>query len=400
MIQLSICLPTRNRQTYCIETIRALANSDRTDFEVLVGDNSDDGSILADFFETELKDQRFRLVGPEDKVLPMVDNWERLAALAKGRWISVIGDDDYIDPKLVLLLKYYERLYPEVEAVAWSRMNFNWPDNRPQPALSTIPVCHDTVIAVKTRLQDHLYRWTERKRVPSGGFGAYHGAVRRSLMERIKRKYGGRYFEHPVVDFESVCKVIREAKMLVHCQRPFSVLGAGAASNSAGTQSQKTLVERALTFKKETEGKVDMDDPIFPFPISDPGAGLCASIASTTSWFCRTYDIDTSGFGENFAHAAMDELRYARTEADYDVKRAYFERGFEALDGGKWRHLFKPAPFHGNTSLNELSGVLNDMLYLREASVPSTTPADFYKFAEHAILPIEIVASGARAFAR
>ena len=35
MIQLSICLPTRNRQKYCIETIRSIAASDATDFEVI-----------------------------------------------------------------------------------------------------------------------------------------------------------------------------------------------------------------------------------------------------------------------------------------------------------------------------------------------------------------------------
>ncbi|MDP2734364.1 MAG: glycosyltransferase family A protein, partial [Hoeflea sp.] len=142
MIQLSICLPTRNRQSYCIETIRALAESDRADFEVIVGDNSDDGSVLADFFSQDFHDPRFRLIGPEDTVLPMVDNWERLAGLATGRWVSVIGDDDYLDPKLVLMLKYYERLYPEVESVSWSRMHFNWPDNRPSPALSVVPVSH------------------------------------------------------------------------------------------------------------------------------------------------------------------------------------------------------------------------------------------------------------------
>jgi hypothetical protein len=400
MIQLTICLPTRNRQSYCIETIRALAVSDRDDFEVIVGDNSDDGTILSDFFAQDFHDPRFELVGPQDGVLAMVDNWERLVELAKGRWISVIGDDDYLDPNLSALLKHYERLHPEVESVGWSRMNFNWPDNRVLSTLSTIPVSHDTFIAVKSRLQDQLYRWSERKRVPAGGFGAYHGAVRKSLMERIKRKFGGRYFEHPVVDFESVCKTIREAKMLVHCQRPFSVLGAGAASNSAGTQSQKVLVERARTFKRETVGKVDMDDPVFPFPISDKGAALSASIASTTFWFCRTYGVDLTGFPENFAQAAADELRYARSEADFEAKKAFFERGFDTWDGGKWRDHFKPGAFQPNISFNELSGVIKDMLYVREEVVPSKTPADFYRFAEHAILPAEIVASGARAFAR
>ena len=205
-------------------------------------------------FETQnLKDSRFRLVGPADTVLSMVDNWERLIGLTRGRWLSVIGDDDYIDPRLVLLLKYYERLYPEVESVSWARMSYNWPDNRPDPALSVIPVAHDTYVAVKSIVQDRLYRWSQGTKRPAVGFGLYHGAVRKPVMERIKRKYGGRYFEHPVVDYESSCKIIREARMLVHCQRPFSVLGACKASNSAGTKSRKTMVERVNTFKAESD---------------------------------------------------------------------------------------------------------------------------------------------------
>mgnify|MGYP003630336381 CR=1 FL=1 len=400
MIQLSICLPTRNRQVYCIETIRALAANEGTDFEVIVGDNSDDGSVLADFFAGELNDSRFRLIGPEDAVLPMVDNWERLAGEAKGRWVSIIGDDDYIDPKLVLILKYYERLYPEVESVSWSRMIYNWPDNRPVPALSVVPVTHDTYVAVKSNVQDRLYRWIEGNRRPAAAFGIYHGALRKSLMERIKRKYGNRYFEHPVVDFESNCKTIREARMMVHCQRPLSVLGACAASNSAGTRSQKTKIERVEIFKKETEGKVDMDDPVFPFPISDKGASICSTVASTTSWFCRTYGIDLSGFPENFARAAMDECVNTVDENDYLDKVAYFKRGFDVWDGGKWRDFFKPEPFRGEPSAHQMTGVLRDYLYVREDAEPSRTPAEFYRFGEHAVLPVEVVASGARVFTR
>ena len=400
MIQLSICLPTRNRQKYCFETIRALAASDASDFEVIVGDNSDDASILADFITNELKDSRFRLIAPEDTVLPMVDNWERLVGEAKGRWISVIGDDDYIDPKLVLLLKYYERIYPGVESIVWARMKFNWPDNRSARGLSVVPVSHGTYIANKSSLQDRLYRWSDGTKRPAASFGVYHGAVRKSLMERIKRKYGGRYFEHPVVDFDSTCKVIREAKMLVHCQRPFSVLGACAASNSAGTTSRKTLMERVKTFKAETQGKTDMDDPVFPFPISDPGASFCSAIASTTSWFCRTYGIDLSGFPENFSRAAMDELSDTVIEEDHELRKAFFERCFDVWEGGKWRDCFQPKPFRGNKSYNETCGVINNYLYIREDVTPSQTPAEFYHFGESAIMPIEHVVSGARTFAR
>jgi GT2 family glycosyltransferase len=79
-VYLTICIPTRNRQSYCIEALKAIAEAPETDFEVIVADNSDDPAILDDFFRTQLKDDRFRLLPPQQTVLSMVDNWERTMA--------------------------------------------------------------------------------------------------------------------------------------------------------------------------------------------------------------------------------------------------------------------------------------------------------------------------------
>ena len=401
MADLTICLPTRNRQRYCIETIRAIAASDAQDFEVIVADNSDDGSILARFFADEFEDDRFRLLAPSDRVLSMVDNWERTMEQASGRWISFIGDDDYIDPRVTGLIRRYERLYPDVEAVSWNRMSFNWPDNRPTATLASVPISFATVVANKADLQERLFRWSEGRRRPAAGFGIYHGAIKRGLMERIKRKFGGRYFEHPNVDYENCCKVIAAGKTLVHCQRPFSVLGACAASNSAGAQSLQVMMERTRIFLAETTDNVPTEHPDFPFPISDNSVSICVSVAHTTFWFCTTYGHDLTGFPENFARAAMDECAFARSEEEHAIKTTAFRRGFAAWEGGKWAELFDPKPYPpGERTINEVSGLIAEMLYLREKLVEAETPGSFYQFAEHAILPVEHVVSGARTFAR
>ncbi len=400
MANLTICLPTRNRQSYCIQTIQAIADCDTQDFEVIVADNSDDGSVLRDFFSKTFSDPRFRLLAPRTEVLSMVDNWERTLAEAKGRWVSFIGDDDFIDPHVTSLIGRYERLHSEVDAIGWGRMSFNWPDNRPAPTLASIPTTFQTTIPVKSDLQNRLYRWSEGKRRPAAGFGIYHGAIKRSLMERIRRKYGGRHFEHPIVDYENSCKVIREARMLVHCQRPFSVLGACAASNSAGTQSQTTMTARVATFKQETAKGVQMERPDFPFSRLEKGASITMSIASTTWWFSKTYGIDLTGFPENFARAAMHECRHLRSQEDYDLTVACFQAGFAEWDGGRWAGLFEPPPFGGIKSVNEISGVVMDTIYLSESKLKVRTPGEFYKFGEHAVAPVSNVVSGTRVFSR
>lgn len=401
MTDLTICVPTRNRQRYCIETVRAIARSDSRDFDVIVADNSDDPSILAEFFANDFDDDRFRLLPPGERVYSMVDNWDRTMPEAKGRWVVFIGDDDYIDPRVSQLIKRFERLYPDVEAVGWSRMTFNWPDNRHGATLATVPCAFQTQVAKKQLLQDRLFRWSERANRPSVGFGIYHGAVKRSLMERIKRKFGDRYFEHPNVDYDNSCKVIAEAKTLVHCQRGFSVLGACNASNSAATQNRDIRVERTRTFVAETTGNVPPQHPGFPFSVSDESVSICVSVAHTTLWFCSTYGIDLTGFPENFAQSAMKECARARDKDEYDIKVAAFRRGFAEWDGGKWADAFHPAPYApGERIFNETSGVIGDILYIREKKLKVETPGEFYRFGENAMLPVDLVVSGARTFAR
>lgn len=93
-------------------------------------------------------------------------------------------------------------------------------------------------------------------------------------MERIRQAHGGQYFEHPVVDWENTCKVVAQAGKIVHCDRPFSVLGACAASNSASTLSRETMKARFDTFERENSGGIRLDQPFFPFSLSDPGVSL------------------------------------------------------------------------------------------------------------------------------
>lgn len=401
MVYLTICIPTRNRQRYCIEAIKAIAESDETDFEVIVADNSDDATILDDYFRTQLNDSRFRLLPPAETVLSMVDNWERTMPEVRGRWVSMIGDDDHIDPSVIQVIRRSERDQPALEAFCWSRLNFNWPDNRLIATLAAVPMGHGTHVPDRKSLHDQLYRWSKREKRPIGGFGIYHGAVRRSLMERIKRKYSDRYFEHPTVDFDNICKVVHEAKAMLFCQRPFSVLGACAASNSASTQSFEIMQKLVDDFYRELGNGQQIQEDDFPFSPKLPGLAIISSIAATTWWFCRKYGVDNEGFQENFAHSALQECLTSRTVEEYRIKVEGLRRGFEAFEGGIWAsHFNPPDEFFPSTAQNQLCGVYNGNMYIRESGLKKvTTPAEFYRFAESFLMPVRHMVSARQAFA-
>jgi glycosyltransferase involved in cell wall biosynthesis len=109
MTKISICVPSRNRQFWFQQTIRALLESKRGDVEFVFADNSDDASVMARFMEEFAGDPRIVYLPPGPRIYPMLDNWERTVAATSGDWVTVIGDDDYVDPDLAGVLARIDR---------------------------------------------------------------------------------------------------------------------------------------------------------------------------------------------------------------------------------------------------------------------------------------------------
>lgn len=49
--------------------------------------------------------------------------------------------------------------------------------------------------------------------------------------------------------------------------------------------------------------------------------------------------------------------------------------------------------------MNQLSGLSNDTLHIRESRIGPATPAEFYRFGENAIMPVDNLLAGTRVFA-
>ncbi len=218
-------MPSRNRQFYFQETIRALVASGRSDLEFVFADNSDDATIMPAFMAGLASDRRIHFLASPEKPLSMVDNWERTMAAATGRWVAFIGDDDYIDPDLAISSLAIEARVPDVDAIAWNRLTFHWPGARPHEMQTSIPTGCRIVEVARDELMRKTFGWEGAGRVPTFMFSAYHATVRRALVVENRSRFGNRYFENPVVDQDSAFKIISTARRFVFSERPFSVLG-------------------------------------------------------------------------------------------------------------------------------------------------------------------------------
>lgn len=390
--KLTVCVPSRNRQRYFQETIRSLLVSMRTDVEYIFSDNSDDPAPMQDFIKGVIGDPRVTFIPPADKVLSMVDNWERCMEKATGEFVCFIGDDDYIDVDVVDLINRTQAQESVVDVFVWSRLTYNWPNNRPKAS----NVCVPLGASVHKIPRDHIYQtffsWAQHSSsTPACPFAIYHGAVSKRSMDRIKSKFGGRYFEHPTVDFENSCKLLVTAEHFFYSERPFSVMGACPESNSANIWTIEKMRGVHERFMSDLGRNMDEDDYMrdFPFPLS---LGLASCIAQCQHWFRRSYGYaEVEGWEKNFAAACGQNCGMLHDRESFDAFVEGYTMAFEQWQGGKYLEYFKPEYVERELVQNVYFGVNDGSLFIDENIADAKTPSEIYWIANQAvILPNEM----------
>ncbi|MDW5315314.1 glycosyltransferase [Rhizobium sp. PL01] len=383
--KLTICVPSRNRQRYFQETITSLVMNLRTDIEFVFADNSDDASIMSDFIADVVADPRVKFIPPAGRVLSMVDNWERCLEVATGEFVCVIGDDDYVDPDVVDLIKKIQGDLPKVEAIAWSRLTYNWPDFRPRKCVVSVPMGSYYVSIPRDVIYRDFFHWSHEGSQPNCLFSVYHGAVSLATMKRIRAKFNGRFFEHPVVDFENTCKVLVTAQNFVHVERPFSIMGSCAESNSGRIHTAAQIREVHAQFMSETGRNIDGDAYMknFPFPLF---LGNTAAIGMCQQWFKFTYGYKApAGWQKNFARACA--LSCGGDKENFDYFAAGYQAAFEAWEGGAHLDAFKPE-FKAEGKAIMFFGLIDKNLYIDEDIAGVTTPGELFQIVKHMIAPL------------
>lgn len=373
---LSICVPSRNRHRYFKETIAYLLESRRTDVEFVLADNSDDPGIINDFM-TDKRDPRVKYLPSAERVLSMKENWDRCLDATTGRWITVIGDDDLIDPDVVDALEVACALKPELEAFGWSHMKYGWPteDSPPQNVrINMAATFHDMPRSLIFR---RAYRWDDAGITLNSGFSIYHSAISRELLQRVKSRFGGVYFEHPTIDYDNGLKNAAVGRSFVYCMRPFSILGACPESNSVIAFDPARFRETVDRLKSELGHDFENEPWMkgFPFPSM---LGMTATIAQVHQYMQYTYKIGMDGWEPNFAGACAAYCAKFANRADFDLLADGYRAAFATWKGGAFLKHFQPV-FSPHPSAEIYTGMLDDALYVDSRIGNAVSPAAFYK---------------------
>ena len=132
-------------------------------------------------------------------------------------------------------------------------------------------------------------------------------------MDRIRQNFSDRYFEHPTVDFECSAKLLLTGREFIYLDRPFSVLGTTAASNSSAMGRFTRVNEINAALKSEDGPRFDV--PGFPFTSQ---LGVTGSILATLNWFTIRYGLPMGGWEENFFNALEMDCSKAEDRESFD----------------------------------------------------------------------------------
>jgi glycosyltransferase involved in cell wall biosynthesis len=243
-VTMSVIIPTRERADYLYHCLKACLANPGADIEFVVLDNAskDNTKELVEAFD----DKRIRYE-PSEQRLSMRDNFERGLAIASGKYLCFIGDDDALFPfsieRAVALFDQFN-----VDAVSTQRAHYSWPDLLSSRRNTALLPRHSRVSKLNSRDQIRsLLTHDDYYSLPC----VYHGFVRKSVIDNITKRTG-RFFHSSQVDIYSSIALSMENIDFVYSLTPLVINGGSSRSNGASHFGGGGSEEK-LNWKKEDD---------------------------------------------------------------------------------------------------------------------------------------------------
>lgn len=236
---LTIVIPTRNRISYAIHSIRSVLNIPSMDLELVVHDASDSRD-LETYLATHISDGRLRY-RHASRPLSLVENFDAAARIADSEYVSFIGDDDGVPAEIVKIAQWAK--INNIDSVRSNIIaSYFWPDVKAYDALkkqagalviyrfsgkiSFPDVGIETLKCIHNGGQGYLNRGLPKP---------YHGLVKKELLDRVC-EITGHFFGGLSPDVYGAIALTKIARRVASIDYPLTI-GGTSANSGAGTSS-------------------------------------------------------------------------------------------------------------------------------------------------------------------
>lgn len=239
-MKLSIIIPTKNRQKYCIAAVQQIMQLNLKDIEIIIQDNSDDDS-LNEYIQK--LDSNEIIYNYHPGILSFVDNFSEPISLAKGEYVCIIGDDDGILSNISRVVDFaikndIDAIIPSLDIV------YFWPSDTPLIERGETGYmywankkCNYKYINIEKGLNSLMAQ---------GGQGyqdlniprVYHGVVKLSKLNEVK-KMTGRYFDGLTPDIYMAVALSFVCRKVIRLNFPITISGICPRSGSSDSATGK-----------------------------------------------------------------------------------------------------------------------------------------------------------------
>lgn len=241
---LSIVIPTKNRQYYCLEAVRQILSLNLKNTQIVVQDNSDD-LILKDKLDN--LNSRDIIYHHHAGVLSFVDNFSEGLSFAEGEYICMIGDDDGVLPNIIPVVEMaidndYDAVIPGLNAVyCWpSEHSFIKGGENGYLCLSYLRNRQKEVNCKEGlfQLMEQAGQGYQQTDIPR----LYHGIVKKECLDEIK-SITGKYFDGLTPDIYISVALCFTCSKVCRIEYPVTISGicpkSGSADSATGRHTGK-----------------------------------------------------------------------------------------------------------------------------------------------------------------
>lgn len=374
MTLLSICIPVLKPDEAIAGSVRQMLLSERTDFEILIADYAGDEETALSGLAEDINDTRLRLISPggDDKSSTPADAggcWNQMIPQTRGAWITIINASDYADPEICEVIRATLKRVPQADALSWGRAWYVPPAMRTGREIARIPTGSRLTLPDQKDMMRSQFYWDGAADRPVCHFGAWHGAVRRDLLERTREAFSGVYFEQAAPDIDSACKTVMLAQRPVSWERPLSVQ-CGVSGLAASAADEPGSRRQEFPFSAET--------------------GIAASTALTIEAFKHRYGIELGGWEDNFIKACAHDCETAASGEQFHARKAAYAEAIAAWRGKRALAGFKPE-FKRKPKIPRFQGVKDQHLYFDMQMDHTQTAAGFYRLVDAMLFPVHLL---------
>ncbi|MEG2402769.1 MAG: glycosyltransferase [Muribaculaceae bacterium] len=235
-ILLSIAIPTKNRQQYCIAAVEQILSLNLIQTEIIIQDNSDDTSLSTKLKESKLKNVVYNY---NNEILSFVDNFSKAIELCHGEYICMIGDDDGVLPIINDIVNFaktnnLDAIVPGLNSV------YLWPTKKPiikhaENGYLGLSFIHNSIKYpnIYTELLKLLHNGGQNYQsfnVPR----LYHGLVKKEILDKIRHQTGA-YFNGLTPDIYMATALSLTCNKV--CAITFPITISGICPKSGSTDS-------------------------------------------------------------------------------------------------------------------------------------------------------------------